>query len=129
MILFWIVIIPFIGAVLSWFSAAKHPLSARWIAIVALGIDLILALSLAKNMMGPPHPQSTASLWAAEISWDWIPQAGLHFHLAIDGLSMVLVLLTLILGIAAVVASWSEIKDRLGFFLFNLCERIRHDFL
>ncbi len=120
MILFWIVIIPFIGAVLSWFSAAKHPLSARWIAIVALGIDLILALSLAKNMMGPPHPQSTASLWAAEISWDWIPQAGLHFHLAIDGLSMVLVLLTLILGIAAVVASWSEIKDRLGFFLFNL---------
>jgi NADH-quinone oxidoreductase subunit M len=37
-----------------------------------------------------------------------------------DGLSLLLVLLTVLLGLMAVVASWSEIRERVGFFHFNL---------
>ena len=50
----------------------------------------------------------------------WIPQLGISFELGLDGLSLLLVLLTLLLGIIAVVISWSEITERVGFFHFNL---------
>ena len=37
-----------------------------------------------------------------------------------DGLSLILVILTLLLGAIAVVSSWSEIEQRSGFFQANL---------
>ena len=50
----------------------------------------------------------------------WIPRFGITFFLGIDGLSLLLVLLTLFLGVLAVVVSWREIGDRVGLFHFNL---------
>lgn len=58
--------------------------------------------------------------WLAEIRWSWIPRFGISFHLGVDGLSLLMVLLTLFLGILAVLASWTEVKSRVGFFHFNL---------
>ena len=37
-----------------------------------------------------------------------------------DGLSLLMLLLTFFLGIVSVLASWTEIRDRVGFFHFNL---------
>ena len=54
------------------------------------------------------------------MDWSWIPQFGIQFHLAMDGLSLLLVLLTLFLGIVSVLASWTEITKGVGFFHFNL---------
>jgi NADH-quinone oxidoreductase subunit M len=51
---------------------------------------------------------------------EWIPQLGIRFHLALDGLSLTLLLLTAFLGIMAVLSSWTEIRKRAGFFYFNL---------
>jgi NADH-quinone oxidoreductase subunit M len=59
-------------------------------------------------------------LWFEQVDWPWIPQFGIHFHLALDGLSLVLLLLTFLLGIVAVLASWTEIQEDIGFFHFNL---------
>ncbi len=56
----------------------------------------------------------------AAIDVPWIPAFGIHFHLAVDGLSLALILLTHFLGLAAIVSSWTEITDRIGFFFFNL---------
>ena len=50
----------------------------------------------------------------------WIPQLGIGFHLAMDGLSLLLVALTLFLGIISVVCSWTEVRERVGFFHLNL---------
>jgi NADH-quinone oxidoreductase subunit M len=59
-------------------------------------------------------------LWLVEIDAEWIPRLGINFHLAMDGLSLLLVMLTAFLGIMSVAASWTEIKERVGFFHFNL---------
>ena len=56
----------------------------------------------------------------AHLSARWIPRFGISLHLAIDGLSLLLVLLTLFLGLISVVASWTEITKQVGFFHFNL---------
>jgi NADH-quinone oxidoreductase subunit M len=51
---------------------------------------------------------------------DWIPQFGISMHLALDGLSLLMLILTFFLGIIAVIISWKEINSKVGFFHFNL---------
>jgi len=51
---------------------------------------------------------------------DWIPALGIHYHLAADGISLSLVLLTGIVAVAGVLFSW-DIDDRTNqFFAFYL---------
>ena len=51
---------------------------------------------------------------------DWIPAFGISIELALDGISMLMVLLTLVLGAVAVSASWTDVIVRRGFFEANL---------
>jgi len=48
------------------------------------------------------------------------PSFGIEFHLALDGLSWLMVMLTCLLGLLAILCSWCEIQRNLGFFHFNL---------
>src|SRR5580704_13207543 len=64
--------------------------------------------------------QSSTARWFVECDFAWIPQFGIRIHLAIDGLSLALLLLTYFLGVMAVLSSWTEIQERVGFFHFNL---------
>ena len=52
--------------------------------------------------------------------FDWIPRFGISVILSMDGLSMMMVTLTMFLGVIAVVSSWDEIEDGPGFFQFNI---------
>jgi NADH-quinone oxidoreductase subunit M len=62
----------------------------------------------------------SGSQWLAKYNLPWIPGFGINFSLALDGLSLLMLLLTFILGIFAVLISWEEIQYRVGFFHFNL---------
>jgi NADH-quinone oxidoreductase subunit M len=42
----------------------------------------------------------------------WIPSIGARYHLGIDGISLLLVMLTTFLGMIAILSSWSAIKQR-----------------
>ncbi len=53
-------------------------------------------------------------------SLSWIPALGINVILKVDGLSLMLIGLTVVLGVIAVVSSWSEINERHGFFQFNI---------
>ncbi|MBV8550582.1 MAG: NADH-quinone oxidoreductase subunit M [Acidobacteriaceae bacterium] len=113
MVLLWLVLVPLIGGILSLLSD-RRPQACRWIAMAATCIDLLLTVAL---WIGAPVRQSR---WLYELDYNWIPQFGIRFHLAMDGLSLALVLLTFFLGLMAVLASWTEIQERVGFFHFNL---------
>jgi NADH-quinone oxidoreductase subunit M len=119
MILVWLIIVPTAAGLLAGFTGRRHSRWPRWISLIALAINLILALTLLTRSadrltITPGGP------WLAEINLTWIPQLGISFHLGVDGLSLVLVLLTAFLGITAVGSAWTEIKERVGFFYFNL---------
>ena len=119
MILVWLIIVPTAAGLLAWLLGNRHPSWSRWISLIALAINLILSLTLLTRdahllTITPGGP------WLTEIDLDWIPQLGISFHLAVDGLSLVLVLLTAFLGMTAVGSAWTEIKERVGFFYFNL---------
>src|SRR3990170_8874225 len=44
---------------------------------------------------------------------DWIPSIGARYSLGIDGISLLLILLTTVLGFLAILCSWSAIEERL----------------
>ena len=50
--------------------------------------------------------------WQAYIDLEWIPQWGARFTVGLDGISMVLVLLTTLLMPLAVLGGWTAIRER-----------------
>jgi NADH-quinone oxidoreductase subunit M len=58
-----------------------------------------------------------ATKWMYEFQCTWIPSMGTSIHLAIDGLSYIMILLTLVMGVVATLAS-TQI-ERKGFYFFN----------
>jgi len=107
-ILVWLILAPLAGGPIAWYFGRQRPVWARWISMLTLAVMLGLVLKIFMlNIYGP---------WLVEIRWEWIPQIGAGFHLAVDGLSLLLLLLTVFLGVAAVASSWTEIEERVGFF-------------
>ncbi len=43
---------------------------------------------------------------------DWIPSLGAQYHLGLDGISLLLVMLTTVIGFLSILCSWSAIQDR-----------------
>jgi NADH-quinone oxidoreductase subunit M len=119
MMLLWLIVIPMAGACAAWFLERRGTQWPRWIAFACLAVELLLS-----GLLWLDLPTSAAlaqpGQWAVEWSLPWIPSWGIRFHLAADGLSLALAVLTAFLGIMAVIASWSEITERVGFFHFNL---------
>jgi len=99
-----LVLIPFAGGLLAWPAERLNKNAPRWIALIALLIPGLLAV------FGS----------GADVARPWMPAWGIDFRLAIDGLSRVLLILTYVIGAAAVLASWTDIEQRVGFFHFNL---------
>src|SRR5215469_8271973 len=115
MILPSLILILTIGGIASWIVARRSPAMARWIAVLSVMVDLAMCFGI-----WIAHAGRTSERWLVECNFAWIPQFGIHFHLAIDGLSLTLLLLTYFLGIMAVLSSWTEIREKVGFFHFNL---------
>lgn len=118
MILLWLIVVLVLGGFLAWLAARSHPLLCRWISLVAVSIDLVLVLLLTARNFSFGH--AGMNDWFEQVDWSWIPQFGIHFHLALDGLTLPLVLLALFLGIVSVVASWTTISKAVGFYHLNL---------
>ena len=114
MIPIWLIVILFAGGILAGVAARWNSLLPRWIALVAIGLDLVLSATIWTGAASGGKP------WLDEVDSNWVPSFGIHFHLAVDGLSLLMLTLTFFLGIIAVLASWTEIRDKVGFFHFNL---------
>jgi NADH-quinone oxidoreductase subunit M len=119
MILVWILIVPAIGAVLAWLAGRVSRDLPRWISLLAMASDLVLLAVIWVGSFGRLVPVTNGP-WLVEFNQSWVPQFGISFHLAMDGLSLLLVALAAFLGIMAIVSSWSEVQERTGFFHFNL---------
>jgi NADH-quinone oxidoreductase subunit M len=116
MILLSLIVILLVGGTACWIAARQHATAARWIAATSVAVNFLLTLGV-----WIAHPErSVRQPWLEECNFNWIAQFGIRFHLALDGLSLALLLLTYFLGIVAILSSWTEIRHRVGFFHFNL---------
>jgi NADH-quinone oxidoreductase subunit M len=114
MILVYLIVVLLTGAILALIAGKRNTLWPRIISLVALSTDLVLIIASVSR------PVTTDNTWLIDFKLDWIPEFGISLHLALDGLSLVMLLLTFFLGIIAVIISWKEINSKVGFFHFNL---------
>jgi NADH-quinone oxidoreductase subunit M len=119
MILSALIGIPLLAGVLAWLLGRGSRQWPRIVSIAALAADLVL-LVVVRLQAGSAAAAAHYPQFFLEVKYDWIPQLGITFHCAVDGLSWLLCLLTVGMGLAAVLVSWKEIQDHVGFFHFNL---------
>lgn len=115
MILLDLLLVLLIAGLLAWVAEKWNAWLPRIISLIAISLNLFLVL--AAYLKSYPNGQNS---WLIDYKVSWIPHFGINFHLALDGLSMIMVVLTLFIGLIAVIVSWKEIRERVGFFHFNL---------
>ena len=88
----------------------------KWIALIFTLVDLIIALPIFfgfdKTLKGITNP---LEIQFAE-RYEWIPSLGIEYYVGVDGLSITMIMLTAIVGIVAVLASWGINKQERGYF-------------
>ena len=112
------IVILMAGGLLAWISSRWNPMFPRWISLIATTLNFVVVIFL--WIHDDPSHNTDDSPWRLTFDAPWIPRFGISFHLALDGLSLLMLLLTFFLGILAVLTSWKEIQYRIGFFHFNL---------
>ncbi|QJC31790.1 NADH-quinone oxidoreductase subunit M [Enterobacteriaceae endosymbiont of Donacia tomentosa] len=122
MLLLCFILIPFISGLICWQSEKINFKLPRLIALGSISFVFILSIFeyISKPFFFGKKLFFIYPLWMSEFTLNWIPRLGIKFHLAIDGLSLIMVNLTGLLGIMAVLCSWNEIKKWHGFFHLNL---------
>ncbi len=118
-----LIALPIITGFLCWLIEKKDARLPRWIALIGMSITFLLSLVLYAKADFGVFNASTAGgnlPWAARFEVPWIDVIGVKFALAMDGLSLLMIMLTAFLGIMAVGCSWGEIRHRVGFFHLNL---------
>lgn len=98
--------VPLVGAAIIFFWPKASPQAARW---VALGASLVsLALSL---VMLAGFDTNASGMQFVE-RFEWLPALGVSYHFGVDGISVLLIVLSTLLTTIGIVASWSSIQHR-----------------
>src|SRR6266498_3581214 len=107
----WAIYVTFSGAVLLLLLPRS---CARWIALLTTITGLVLGLiALVRT------PIADLSHFTTIVRAPWVPALGMNYHLAIDGVSLTMVLVTGISAVSTVLFSW-DVKDRQNEFFFWL---------
>jgi len=111
------IVILMAGGILAWVVSRWSAAAPKWIALGSMGLNLVLVIAVwMENCVVHPAEDS----WIIKLDYQWIPAFGINFSLALDGLSLLMLMLTFFLGFLAVITSWKEITYRVGFYYFNL---------
>jgi NADH-quinone oxidoreductase subunit M len=105
-LLTYILLTPLIGlAVLLFIPGTQKGVIRIWanlVGIAGFAVSLPLLLNFHKDTPG----------FQFQESMDWIPTLGAHYHIGVDGISLLLLILTTLMGFIAILCSWSAIQDR-----------------
>ena len=116
--LWLLILIPILAAPFAWMGQQWSRSAPRWITLGTLAVDGLLALLLGSRY----HAAQVSGhvFWFVESHISWIPRWGISLHLGLDGLSLILIVLTAFIGVVATIASWTEIQSRVGLFHCNV---------
>ena len=114
----WIVpvllLLPLFGAAGLWAHAlltAKDPADKRWREVRVLAFAFFMAEAILSLGLWWSIDPAVAG-WQAAVDLPWIPQWGVRFSVGLDGIAMMLVLLTTLMMPLAVLGSWTSIRTK-----------------
>ena len=101
-----VLITPVAGLLVLLFLPSRHKNLVRlWSNLVALA-GFFVSLPLVWRF------RAGSSGFQFEDSADWIPSLGARYHVGIDGISLLLLMLTTVIGFLAILSSWNAIRER-----------------
>ncbi|HEY3683529.1 MAG TPA: NADH-quinone oxidoreductase subunit M [Streptosporangiaceae bacterium] len=107
----WLTVIgavPLVGAVLVAALPKGRDLAAKQITLLISIVTFVLSVIMAVQFTpGGPRFQFTET-------YDWIPQFGIHYGLGVDGIALVLILMSTVLVPIVVLASWNDAEGSKG---------------
>ncbi|MBF0624051.1 MAG: NADH-quinone oxidoreductase subunit M [Magnetococcales bacterium] len=112
--------LPF-GTLLIWTAGGSAtPDRARWIALGAALVDLALTLAVVAGF----DPGKDGFQFVERTAW--IPSLNLHYHVGVDGLSVLFLPLTVVLFLGVILSSWNSVRlmPRLYYTLVLLLEHL-----
>jgi NADH-quinone oxidoreductase subunit M len=104
-ILTLVVFTPLIGVLALLFVPGRNHAAIRWVALLFALLTLAFSLTLLGYKIGGAEFQFRED-------YDWISAFGMRYTMGVDGISVVLVVLTTVLSVVATVYSWAPIKTR-----------------
>jgi NADH-quinone oxidoreductase subunit M len=102
-LLIWL---PIAGAVPVLLAGSGRPNTARWLALLMAILTFVVSLFLI-----PQYNADAGGMQLAE-SHLWIAALNVHYSLAVDGISVALILLTTFVGILVIIGAWEVIQDK-----------------
>ncbi len=111
-LLSFLLLVPVLGAT-GCLLTYRTPSASRLVALVAAVATLVLSFLCYSSQVTPDG-------WMRYVDYAWIDVLGIRFTLGLDGLSLLLVILTAFLQIAAIVAAWDQDKYPAFFFALML---------
>lgn len=110
-----VIFFPLIGALLIAFIPDKQTDSIKGVALIISFITLIISAFIWARF-----DVSASGMQLAE-NYAWIPSWGIQYSLGIDGISLLLIMLTTILTVLSILASWNSVKTGVkGYFISML---------
>ncbi len=109
-----IVFLPFLGGLLILILPDNSGLYRKTSLAVTL-LDLVLVCFLLFSI-----PGNTSGEWLRVEDYAWIPSLGIRYTLSLDGLSLILLLLTSFLGVLSTLVSWRQIREKERSYYFFL---------
>jgi NADH-quinone oxidoreductase subunit M len=110
-----IIFLPLFGSLLA-LGFTRKPMLCRWTSLWVSLVDLFLVgLLFTLNLQGQSGPTGK---WLLAEDHLWIESLGIHYSLGLDGISLMLVLLTAFLTVLCILVSWKEITTGVGTFHF-----------
>ena len=97
---------PLVGLLVLLFIPSSNARAVKIWANVAAFVGFLVSLPLVFNF---DHTKDYQFVEKAA----WIPSLGATYHIGIDGLGLLLVMLTTVIGVLAILCSWNAIHDRL----------------
>jgi NADH-quinone oxidoreductase subunit M len=109
-----IVFLPLVGALVIW-AVPMPPKAQRWGAVLVSLLTFVVSLRLWFGF------DRTLADFQFQEQRAWIPDFGVSYHLGVDGISLLLVLLTTFLSTIAIFASVPVIRNKVrGYYAFML---------
>jgi len=101
-----VIFLPLVGVIALFFFPKGKENLARHFALVLSIVEFLVSLLIFKWF------RINSEFQMGEYVFEWIPEYGIYYHVAVDGISLFLVLLTTLLTLVVVIASYSAVKER-----------------
>ncbi len=110
---------PLVGVLVILFMNAEQKIAIRWVALVTSLITLVVSLWVLQSFYAAESVTGAAGALHLEAKYAWITVAGwnIYYYLAVDGLSILLVLLTAFLTPISLLSTWTAVEERVKEFM------------